>query len=133
MYQPHCEVSVDEAMIKFQGRSSLKQYMLLKPVKRGIEVWVLADSHNGYFQKFEVYSGKKGDSPEKALGAKVVKSLTSELHRKHHHVFFDNYFTSVSLLEDLLEDGVYACGTARKDCKGFPDTLNYRSILTKRF
>ena len=86
-------------------------------------MWVLADSHNGYFQKFEVYSGKKGDSPEKALGAKVVKSLASELHGKHHHVSFDNYFTSVSLLEDLLKDSVYACGTARKDCKGFPDTL----------
>ena len=118
MYQPHCEVSVDEAMIKFQGRSFLKQYMPLKPVKHGIKVKVLADSHNGYFQKFEVYSGKKGESPEKALGAKVVKSLTSELHGKHHHIFFDNYFTSVSLLEDLLEDGVYACGTARKDRKG---------------
>ena len=102
MYQPHCEVSVDEAMIKFQGRSSLKQYMPLKPVKRGIKVWVIADSHNGYFQKFEVYSEKKGDSAEKGLGAKVVKSLTSELHKKHHHVFFDNYFTSVNLLEDLL-------------------------------
>ena len=123
MYEPHCEVSVDEAMIKFQGRSSLKQYMPLKPTKRGIKVWVLADSHNGYFKKFEVYSGKKGNSTEKGLGAKVVKSLTSELHRKNHHVFFDNYFTSVNLLEDLLADGIYACGTARKDRKGFPEML----------
>eukprot|EP00731_Ephydatia_muelleri_P017296 Em0010g394a len=31
------EVAVDEAMIKFQGRSSLKQYMPLKPIKRGIK------------------------------------------------------------------------------------------------
>ena len=65
--------------------------MPLKPVKRGIKVWVLADSHNGYFQKFEVYSGKKGDSPEKSLGAKVVKSLTSELHGKHHHFDMINF------------------------------------------
>jgi hypothetical protein len=27
LYQPHCENSVDEAMIPFQGRSALKQYM----------------------------------------------------------------------------------------------------------
>lgn len=132
MYQPHCEVSVDEAMIKFQGRSSLKQYMPLKPVKRGIKVWVLADSHNGYFRKFEVYSGKKGDSTEKGLGARVVKSLTSELHGKNHHVFFDNYFTSVNLLEDLLEDGLYACGTARKDRRGFPEMLK-KAKLPDRF
>ena len=91
MYQPHCEVSVDEAMIKFQGRSSLKKYMPLKSVKCGINVWVLADSHNGYFKKFEVNSGNKGDSTEKGLGTKVVKSLTSELHKKHHQVFIDIY------------------------------------------
>ena len=26
-YEPHRDIAVDEAMIKFQGRSSLKQYM----------------------------------------------------------------------------------------------------------
>eukprot|EP00731_Ephydatia_muelleri_P013956 Em0007g1266a len=36
VYMPQREVAVDEAMIKFQGRSSLKQYMPLKPIKRGI-------------------------------------------------------------------------------------------------
>ena len=35
-------------MIKFQGRSSLKQYMPMKPTKRGIKVWVLADEY-GFF------------------------------------------------------------------------------------
>ena len=59
---PHKELAVDEAMIKFQGRSSLKQYMPLKPVKLGIKVWVLADSNNGYFSKLQVYTGKE-DSP----------------------------------------------------------------------
>eukprot|EP00731_Ephydatia_muelleri_P003517 Em0001g3517a len=49
LYKPHREVAVDEAMIKFQGRSSLKQCMPQKPIKRGIKVWVLGDSHNGYF------------------------------------------------------------------------------------
>ena len=49
IYNPSREVAVDEAMIKFQGRTSLKQYMPMKPIKRGIKVWVLADSSNGYF------------------------------------------------------------------------------------
>ena len=38
LYKPHREVAVDEAMIKFTGRSSVKQYMPMKPIKRGIKV-----------------------------------------------------------------------------------------------
>ena len=38
VYEPGKEVSIDEAMIPFKGRSCLKQYMPLKPVKRGITV-----------------------------------------------------------------------------------------------
>ena len=34
-YNPHMENAVDEAMIPFKGRSSLKQYIPKKPVKRG--------------------------------------------------------------------------------------------------
>ena len=41
----------------------------------------------------------------------------------YHHVYMDNYFKSFKLLEDLEEDGIYACGTARKDRKGFPVDL----------
>jgi hypothetical protein len=54
VYQPNREVAVDEAMIKFQGRSTMKQYMPLKPIKRGIKVWMLGDSINGFICRFKV-------------------------------------------------------------------------------
>ena len=122
LYEPSKDVAVDEAMIKFQGRSSLKQYMPAKPIKRGIKVWVLGDSSNGYFSRFDVYTGRKEDH-QVGLGAHVVQTLTEDLKDKHHHVYFDNFFTSYQLLEDLEEDGIYGCGTARKDRKEFPTAL----------
>ena len=73
-------------MSKSQGRSSLEQYMPLKPTKRGIKVWVAADSSNGYFSCFEIYIGKKGNGTKHGLGARVVKTLTSDLKGKHHHI-----------------------------------------------
>ena len=44
---------------------------------------------------------------------------------KNHHIYCDNYFSSVNLFLDLLEQGTYACGTLRSNRKGFPkDILN---------
>ena len=129
VYSPHKEVAIDEAMIKFTGRSSLKQYMPMKPIKRGIKVWVLGDSSNGYFSNFQIYTGKVGATAETCLGARVVKDLTHDLKGKYHHVcFFLITFSSVSLLVDLEKDGIYSCGTARKDRRGFPMALKKPSL-----
>jgi len=45
-------------MVKFKGRSSLKQYNLMKPVKRGYKIWSLADQR-GYMLAFKIYQGKE--------------------------------------------------------------------------
>lgn len=60
-YVPGRDVVVDEAMIPFKVRSSLKQYTPMKPVKRGIKVWCLADGKTGYVQKFLDYIGKNDE------------------------------------------------------------------------
>ena len=48
VYNLHRDVSVFEAMVPFKGRSTLKQYMPMKPVICGFKVWMLADAHMGY-------------------------------------------------------------------------------------
>ena len=52
------------------GRSTMKQYMPMKPVRRGFKVWVRADAVNVYFCAFDVYVGRPGDgtSVETGLG-----------------------------------------------------------------
>ena len=73
--------AVDEAMILFKGRASLKQYMPTKPVKRGFKVWVTADSLNGYICQ---YVGKEGEKVEVGLGQKVVEELIYVWKFSHH-------------------------------------------------
>lgn len=72
-------VSVDECMIKFKGRSSLKQYMPMKPFKRGYKAWAIAESTTGYLYDFEIYTGKIADKVEEGLGPSVVLRLTKTL------------------------------------------------------
>ena len=123
VYSPGKNVSVDEAMIPFKGWSTLKQYMPMKPVKRGIKVWLLADSSNGYISNFQVYTRKRGDNIQKGLGANVVKTLTKPYVNTYQHVYFDNFFTGVDLLCDLEASGLYGCSTIRSYRKGFPQQL----------
>uniref|UniRef100_A0A1X7V767 PiggyBac transposable element-derived protein domain-containing protein n=1 Tax=Amphimedon queenslandica TaxID=400682 RepID=A0A1X7V767_AMPQE len=79
------DVSIDEAMIPFQGRSTHKQYMPMKPIKGGLKVWTLSNGKTGYVSQFEVYTGKKGNSVENGLGASVVMNLSSHLRNKYRN------------------------------------------------
>ena len=56
---------------------------------------------NEYLSEFEVYTGKKGSDVQKNLGANVIKTLTKPYINTYRHVYFDNYFSSLSLLIDL--------------------------------
>ena len=58
VYSPLKHISIDESIIGFKGRLSWIQYMLKKPTKWGIKVWVLADSSNGYVWNLQLYTGK---------------------------------------------------------------------------
>ena len=110
-------------MIPFKGRSTLKQYVPQKPVKRGIKVWALAVAINGFISMFQVYTGKHGNTVQKGLGANVISTLTKPYIKTFRHVYFDNFFTSVDLLLDLYQSGLYGCGTVRTNRKSFPQQL----------
>ena len=47
----------------------MKQYLPMKPVKRGLKVWMWAEAENGYVSAFEVYTGKK-----KKIGRAWIRS-----------------------------------------------------------
>ena len=132
-YRPNRENSIDEAMIPFKGRSSLKQYVPLKPVKRGFKVWVRADSWNGYFCEFEVYTGKADTTTDHGLGERVVHKLTSNISGLNHQVFCDRFFTSIDLFSSLLQQKVYACGTILTTRRNFPVDLRGVSLEKGKF
>ena len=87
--------SIDEAMVLFKGRSTLKQYMPMKPTKRGYKIWIRADSNTGYVFQFQVYTGRQDSSEvEVGLGGRVVCQLTESIQHQNIHVTFDNFFSS---------------------------------------
>ena len=107
LYQPYRNVSIDERMVRNRGRFTFKQFIKDKPTRWGMKLWVLADAANGYTYDFEVYTGKGLPVSKNGLAFDVVMRLCKHLEKQGYHVYFDNFYTSVQLVKDLL---------VKKDC-----------------
>ncbi|XP_051168423.1 piggyBac transposable element-derived protein 3-like [Leptopilina boulardi] len=129
-------LSIDEMMLRFYGRSVLKQFIKGKPVRFGIKLWALCSS-NGYLFDFEIYCGKMDNKSEKlancTLGSRVVINMLQVVFRNVHlrnredlHIYFDNLFTSPDLLVHLKKYGLVATGTVRAN------RVNIKNAITEK-
>ncbi len=124
-FQPDCNISIDESMVPFKGRSPFRQYIKSKPRKWGMKLWCLADAVTGYVQTFSVYTGVTPEA-QGSLSYRVVINLIklSGLAGFGYRLFVDNFFTSVELFQDLFSNFLtLACGTVRLGRRGFPKTV----------
>ncbi|KAJ8914400.1 hypothetical protein NQ315_017494 [Exocentrus adspersus] len=116
----HEFLAVDEAMIKFYGRHTAKQFIRGKPVRFGYKNWELCSS-DGYCYAFDTYCGSKKKNEAVAstrstlpLGSEVVLDLLDIIAvPSDHTIFFDNFFSSHRLLDTLRHMGYRATGTIR--------------------
>ena len=85
--------SIDEHMVKFKGRSGMKQYIKSQLIKCGFKFWFRCSSKSGYLHQMDIFLGRK-QTPEfnLRLGEEVVLHLTKDLERLFCTVYFSNYF-----------------------------------------
>lgn len=113
--------SIDESMIPYFGRHSGKQFIRGKPIRWGYKFWV-GSLRLGYIVHFDPYQGSSTTLPETykhmGLGPCVVLNYADILQKspyKTFHLYFDNYFTSLSLMLELKLRGIKATGTMREN------------------
>ena len=110
---------VDEQVVPFKGRSTIKQYNPKKPAKWGYKIFILADS-KGMVYDFMPYTGKiepvnKPDVQDLKPSSNSVLHLTESIPcMKNHKLYFDNWFTSLPLIEHLACRGIWCCGTVQQ-------------------
>ena len=110
-YNPGKNQTVDKAI-------SYVQFLPTKPIKHGIKVWMRCDSESAYLQDFDVYLGHQWNSIH-GLAYDVMK-LCQHNAGNNHHLYCDNYFTSILLFTDLLNMKIYASGIIRQNKWGLP-------------
>ena len=52
-------------MIRSKARTTMKQYIKNKPVKRGFKIWAYCDSSRGYVGNLDFYGGADDELPSK--------------------------------------------------------------------
>ncbi|KAK9754379.1 Transposase IS4 [Popillia japonica] len=104
--------SVDEAMVPYFGRHGCKQFIHGKPIRYGYKLWW-----------FEPYQGASTNISTKysgyGVGPAVVLEYADVLKKKwpnvQMHLFFDNFFSTLPLLELLSNNNLRGTGTIREN------------------
>ena len=113
-------LTIDKMIICHQHMYCIEwQYMLKTPQKWGIKEWCLADAKLHFVYNLDIYCGRNGIQGEIALvrrgepllAQNIVMKLMVGNHWKGHCIVMNNYFTSVGLFKELLQNGTYAIGT----------------------
>jgi hypothetical protein len=116
-YAPSPQLTLDEAMAAFKGRSPIKQYIPSKPHKWGYKIYCL--SSDDYLLRFEVYEGAEARSADGATFDTVMR-MTRGFEDRGHVLYTDNWFTSPAVLDALQHRGIRCCGSVRRSRRGMP-------------
>ena len=106
-------------MIKYKGRSIMQQHIKNKPIKWGFRIWHRCAPKTGYLYEFDIYTGRK-ETAEFGLGESVVLQLKKKLNWSFCRIFFDNFFTSPSLLWKMTNNSLYGIGVVWQNRKLLP-------------
>ena len=121
IYVPRQELTADEQMVGTKCRIGFIQYMPKKPEKIGIKISSLCEAWTGYCFQFQVYTGKE-NVQDKGLTYRVVTDLLKDrYYHRNHHVYFDNFFTTIELVNDLAGNSTYSCGMIRVSRSKLPE------------
>ena len=129
-YLPASNVTVDEMMIRFGGRSFHTYRMPSKPITEGYKVFALCDVGYTYSWMFasraNSCAGLILQEDLTPTGSTVFQLASSLPYQSglHFNIYMDNYFPSLSLLTKLRTLGIGGCGTARVNAGAFPIGLH---------
>ncbi|KAG8250158.1 hypothetical protein J6590_108338 [Homalodisca vitripennis] len=135
-FTPDQNISLDESMVGMKNRCSFIQYLPNKRHARfGVKKFELCDSKTSYVLHSELYSGKGflADGSDDAFTQKVVLHIMNKcrLLKKNYHLYTDNYYTKLPLVQTLLDNQTYLSGTINKNSKGICKTLIEMKLQAK--
>jgi len=119
----HQNLCIDESIVEWKGRLTFKQYIPSKRHRFRIKLFVLCDCKSGFVLDFLVYTGDNQHidfNESLSQSGSVISTLMSPYINKGHILYMDNWYSSPTLYEYLLEHKTGTCGTVKERRKGMP-------------
>ncbi|XP_018395958.1 PREDICTED: piggyBac transposable element-derived protein 4-like [Cyphomyrmex costatus] len=123
MYKPTENLTIDEQLYPFRGRTKFTQYIPSKPAKYGIKIWWICDAENAYPLHGIIYTGKTGNVREKNQGERLVKELAAAYRGSGRNITMDNFFTTLPFAKHLLSWKLTLVGTLKKNKPYIPSVM----------
>ena len=84
------EQSMNKHMVKYKGRSIMRQHIKNKLIKWDFRMWYRCALKTCYLYEFDIYTGRR-KTTEFRLGETFVLQLTEKLNGSFYRIFFDNF------------------------------------------
>ena len=81
-----------------------------KPNKSGIMLWGLCEANTAYCSKFQINMEKLNQVQGYGLAHGVVFDLMADFHDRNHHLYIENFYSTLKLPQDLEQRNTYAFG-----------------------
>ena len=121
-YTMEPDVSIDESMVLWRGRLKFRQFIPGKRHKYGVKLYLLCEA-TGYIYNMIVCCGKLDPISGFGHSETVVLKLMEPILDRGHTIYTDNFYTSVTLAEQLMTRNTNLCGTLRKNRKYLPSEV----------
>jgi len=111
--EPGEYMAIDESTVPFRGRLKFRQYIPGKAHKYGIKLFKICEM-NEYTHDVNVYAGKN-QVKGKGLACRVVLQLSNPFLNAGQTIVTDNFYTSLPLANELLENNTHLIGTLKSN------------------
>ncbi|XP_066969991.1 piggyBac transposable element-derived protein 4-like [Macrobrachium rosenbergii] len=132
-YTPGAHITIDEQLLGFRGRCPFRMYICNKPARYGIKIIMICDVETKYMLGAMPYLGKHTKPPQgMSLGHFVTLQLVEPYKHTNRNITGDNWFTSMQLVNDLLQNyGLTYVGTLRLNKPYTPQVMTDKKVIPR--
>ena len=132
IYNPGECITVDKQLTGYRGKIPGRTYISSKARKYGLKIFWACESNTGYVLNVIAYAGKEGNRIHHNLAQDIVLKVVEPWYSTERDICTNNYFTSYTLVNQLLQQNLTLLGTVCRHRRNVPLVLRQKDMVFMR-